>query len=352
MPIDVESKRPRRNRGSQLMLWILISMVILVGGGFLIISPYMMSGSEKNVTFRIPKNATMDNVTDTLNKYFSEDYSKKVIRLLTIYGFEPSERHGLYFLPQGATPFATMRKISRGAQSPVRLTINGFRSLPYLAQRMGLKMEFSPEEFMAAATDSSYLAKYGLNSEQALSLFFEDTYDVYWTATPYEVLDKIGSNYLTFWSKGREEMADENLELTPAEVMTLASIVDEETNQKIEKGRIGRLYVNRLDKGMKLQADPTVKYALNDLSIQRITNEHLKFDNPYNTYIYPGLPPGPLRTTSRETVTEILNSKPSSDIYMCAREDFSGFHNFASTYDEHLENARRYQKALDERGIK
>lgn len=343
---------PRKPNGNRLLLWILIGMVILVCMGMLTIAPYMMRGSDRDVTFRIPRNATMDNVKDTLNKYFDEEYTNKVVRLLGIYGFDPEKRHGSYELPKGATPFATMRKISRGGQTPVRLTINGFRSLPYLTERMCIKMEFSPEEFMKAATDSAYLSKYGLAPSQALSLFLEDSYEVYWTASPREVLDKIGQNYLGYWTPGKTEIAEEELGLSPAEVMTIASIVDEETNQVLEKGRIGRLYVNRLDKGMPLQADPTVRYALNDWGIQRVTNEHTRVNSPYNTYVNKGLPPGPIRTTSRQTLEQILQSTPSDDLYMCARPDFSGFHNFASTYDKHLENARLYQQELDERGIK
>lgn len=345
-------KPPKHTSSNKILLWGFLTIAVLIGAGFLAIAPYMMNGSEKDVTFRIPAGATMENVTDTLNKYFSPDYSTKVLKLLKITGFDPVERHGLYDLPKGATPFATMRKIARGGQSPVRLTINGFRSLPYLAERMGLKMEFSKEDFLKAATDSAYLAQYGLTPEQALSLFLEDSYDVYWTNTPKEVLDKIGANYKGFWTDGKIEAAREDLDLTPAEMMTLASIVDEESNQIREKGKIGRLYINRLDKGMKLQADPTVRFALNDYDLRRITNQHLKVESPYNTYLNEGLPPGPIRTTSRKTVEEILLSKPSSDLYMCARPDFSGYHNFAATYEEHLENARAYQKELDERGIK
>lgn len=347
--LDVKPKH--RNHSNRIILWILLSMVVLVAAGFFTIAPYMVKGSDDDIIIRIPKGATMQTVEDTLNKYYTEDYSRKVLNLLELYGFKPEERHGSYLLPKGATPFATMKKLSRGAQTPVRLTINGFRSIDYLAERMGRKMEFSKEDFLKAMQDPKLLAEYGLNPENALSLFLEDTYEVYWTATPEEVLKKIGDNYNSFWSEGRRKQAGD-LDVTPAEMMVLASIVDDETNQVLEKGKIGRLYLNRLDKNMKLQADPTVRFAMNDLTIRRVTNEHLKVDSPYNTYKYEGLPPGPLRTTSRQTITEILNSQPSTDLFMCAREDFSGFHNFAATYDEHLENARRYQKELDERGIK
>lgn len=344
-------RKPRKHRSSRLTLWILLSMAVLLCAGMLTIAPYMMHRSETDVTFRIPKGATMQNVNDTLEKYFNSDYTAKVKSLMKLYGFDPEARHGLYEIPTGATPFATMKRLARGGQSPVRLTINGFRSLPYIAERMSLKMEFSADDFMKAVQDSAYLAKYDLTPESALALFLDDSYDVYWTATPYEVLDKIGANYVGFWNEGRRDQAD-GLGLTPREMVILASIVDDETNQKLEKGKIGRLYINRLDKEMKLQADPTVKFALGDPSLRRITNEHLTVDSPYNTYRNEGLPPGPIRTTSRQTLTEILNSEPSAYIFMCARPDFSGFHNFASTYDEHLENARLYQKALDERGIR
>lgn len=349
--LNSDLKPPKPVNSHRTLLWIFIIAVVVIGAGLLFIAPYMMEGSEKDVTFRIPRNATMQNVKDTLNKYFSENYSNKVVKLLSVTGFDPVERHGSYSLPKGATPFATMKKISRGGQTPVRLTINGFRSLDYLSQRMARKMDFSAEEFKKAATDSAYLAGYGLTPEQALSLFLEDTYDVYWTASPKEVLDKIGENYKRFWTEGKIEAA-EGMDVTPAELMIIASITDEETNQVQEKGKIGRLYINRLDKGMKLQADPTVRFALNDYDIRRVTGEHLKAQSPYNTYVVEGLPPGPIRTTSRRTIEEILQSEPSNYLFMCARPDFSGFHNFSATYEEHLVNARAYQQALDERGIK
>ena len=345
------SQKPKKQRNHMILLWILISVTILVGLGFLVISPYMVKGSSEKVTVRIPKNASMQNVQDTLLKYYPEDYAKRLSRLLSITGFKPEERYGMYEIPEGATAFAAMRKLARGGQTPVKLHINGFRDMHYLAERMSKKVDFTPDEFLAVATDSAYLAQYGLTPEQALALFLEDTYEVYWTSTPKEVIDKIGKNYLGFWTEGKKEDA-EDLTLTPVETMILASIVDEETNQVIEKGRIGRMYINRLQKGMKLQSCPTVKFAHKNQAMQRIYDEDTKIDSPYNTYIIDGLPPGPLRTTSRQTVEEILKSNPTDELYICAREDFSGFHHFSKTYEEHLEHAARYQEVLDEKGIK
>lgn len=346
-----DKKAKRASGGSRLTLWLLVSIGILVIVGIIAITPYMVKGSHYAATIRIPKNATITNVKDTLTKYYGEDYTGKVMKLLKLGNFKPEERYGAYDFPEGTSAFAVMRKLTRGGQSPVRLTINGFRSIPFLAERISAKMDFSTEDFIKAATDSTFLAQYGLNKDNALALFVDDTYEVYWTSSPEEVLKKIGENYQNLWSEVRVEDA-KDLGLKPVDVMIIASIVDDETNQDREKGRIGRLYINRLDTNMKLQADPTVRFALQDFTIKRVTEEHLKFDSPYNTYKYAGLPPGPLRTTSRKTVTSILQSQPSNDLYMCAREDFSGHHNFAPTYEEHLKNAKRYQAALDERGIK
>ena len=172
-----------------------------------------------------------------------------------------------------------------------------------------------------------------------------------WSGTPEKIIEKIGKNYSNVWNDERRKKAA-SLGMTPQQVMILASIVDEETNAASEKGTIGRLYINRLDKGMRLQADPTVKYAIGDFEKKRITKQDLQFESPYNTYRNGGLPPGPIRTTSKRTIDAILDSKPHRYLYMCAREDFSGRHNFAETYGDHTRNALRYQHALDERGIK
>ena len=198
---------------------------------------------------------------------------------------------------------------------------------------------------------ADYLSNYDLTPENSLALFLDDTYEVYWSTSAKSVLDKIGENYLRFWTQERRQKASA-LGRTPAEMSILASITDEESNAAEEKGTIGRLYNNRLQKGMRLQSDPTVRFAVNDFTIRRVKGEHLKINSPYNTYKISGLPPGPIRTTGAKTIDLILNSEPNDYIYMCAKEDFSGRHNFAKDYAEHSANAMRYRKALDARGIK
>lgn len=345
---------PRNKKGHHHTLtYILIATALLIVAGMAAIMPMMISGIDEDAVIRIPQNATIQNVEDSLKRYCGDSYASRVIRLLKVSGskFNPQQRHGAYRLPAGTSPFTAARRLSRGGQDPVRITINGFRSLDYLAERLSRKVDFTPQQFIEAATDSAYLASYGLTPANALSLFIDDSYEVYWSSSPREVLDKIGANYRNFWSPENRDVAAE-LYLSPGEMMILASIVDDETNREDEKGTIGRLYINRLNNAMKLQADPTVKFALQDFDIRRITREHTTVDSPYNTYRYAGLPPGPLRTTSRATLTAILNSSPSPYLYMCAKEDFSGYHNFAATYQEHVANALRYQHELDVRNIK
>ncbi|MCM1377880.1 MAG: endolytic transglycosylase MltG [Clostridium sp.] len=338
----------RRNRTAFILLVTTIAVII---AGFAALLPFMLSKAPEDTIIRIPRNATKENVRDSVNKYFPENYAGKIMRLIDSRNIDFSKRYGAYKIPKGTDALRAMRTLVRGGQTPIRLTINHFRSFDTLAEAIAKKLDCSKEEFMAAATDSTLLAEYGLTPSQVLSLFIEDTYEVYWNSSPTEVVKKIGKNYIDVWSPKNRKLAAQ-LDMKPEEVMIIASIADEETNRKDEKGRIGMLYINRLHNGMRLQADPTVRFAIGNFSIQRVTRDHLAYDSPYNTYRVDGLPPGPIRTTSKATVHSILNAPPTDDLYMCAKEDFSGYHNFATTYEEHTKNALRYQHELDKRGIR
>lgn len=312
--------------------------------------PFIMSHSAEDALIRIPKNATKESLTDSLTKYYGKNFAGKVMSISRFPDNNPAKRYGSYLIPKGSNPLAVMRRLTHGAQTPVKITINGFRSLDNLTSRISAKLDFPADSLNKLLADPEVMSAYGLTPDQALALFIDDTYELYWTASPEDVVKKIGANYRSLWDDRRRNRAA-ILGLSPAEVMTVCSIVDEETNAKEEKGTIGRLYINRLHKGMKLQADPTVRFALGDFSIRRVKGEHLKVNSPYNTYRYPGLPPGPIRTTGKTTIDLVLDSPPNDYIFMCAKEDFSGSHNFAASYAEHQDNARKYQKALDARGI-
>ena len=341
-------KKPGR---SKIWLTIFVAVAAIIAAGLIFTLPLVLSKASEKAVIRIPAGATAANVHDSIAKYLGDKYASRVMRVASLRGTDFSRRHGAYLIEEGLSPLRAERRLSQGAQHPLTITVNGFRSLPVLAERISRRLDFTPDSLLNLLGTNETLKPYGLTPQQALALFADDSYELYWSASPEQLVSKIGGNYNRIWNDERRSKAAA-LGLTPAEVMTLCSIVDEESNKLDEKGKIGRLYINRIKTGMPLQADPTVRFALNDFTIRRVKGNHLKVNSPYNTYINRGLPPGPIRTTSVATIDAVLNSQPSGHLYMCAKEDFSGYHNFASTYPEHLANARRYQKALDARGIK
>ena len=199
--------------------------------------------------------------------------------------------------------------------------------------------------------DSTYCAQIGYSTETLPCLFIPNTYEVYWTMTPEAFVKRMQKEHDRFWNKERKAKA-QSIGLTPEEVVTLASIVEEETANNAEKPMVAGLYMNRLHAEMPLQADPTVKFALQDFGLRRILHAHLETESPYNTYKHTGLPPGPIRIPSIQGIESVLNYTRHDYLYMCAKEDFSGTHNFAATFTQHLANARKYQQELNRRKIK
>jgi UPF0755 protein len=348
---NVTKPKPGSTHAGRRMLSLLLVLAVLILIWLFLIYPFVLVKAPTTATIKVPRNATEQMVNDSLTKYFGDKYAGKVMKAVRLRHKDMSKRYGAYCIEKGTSAFGTMRKLSSGGQTPVKLTLTGFRTLPDIANYISAHFDFPADSVTTLMTDPQFLKTYGLEPENSLALLFEDTYEIYWTKTAREVIAKIADNYSCFWDKERTMQAAE-MGLTAPETMILASIVDEETNQKSEKGIIGRLYVNRLNRGMPLQADPTVKYAVGDFTLKRILKEHLSTQSPYNTYINRGLPPGPIRTTSKETVRDILTSEKNEYLYMCADENFTGNHNFAKDYNTHMRNAMRYQKALNDRGIK
>lgn len=346
-----EIKKDAASKKKTKRMVIIFILVALFAAAMLMCLPLLIEQAARDALIKIPRGATKEMVQDSIAKYLDDGFASKVMRVAKLRGSDYGERHGAYLIKQGMSPLQAEHHLSHGAQEPFTVTINHSRTLDQLAKRVASKLDFTADSLLNYVTDPEYLKQFGLASGQELALFPEDSYEVYWSASPQGLMSKIESNFNRIWNEERLEKA-KKLGLTPAEVMTICSIVDEETNKIDEKGQIGRLYINRLKKGMKLQADPTVKYAVGDFSLRRIRSNHLRTESPYNTYRNTGLPPGLIRTTSLKTIDEVLNSKDTDYIYMCAKEDFSGYHNFAATYQEHMANARKYQQALNKRGIK
>ena len=225
------------------------------------------------------------------------------------------------------------------------------RTIDRLAGALSRKLMLDSAEVARHLTDSAYCARWGYNTATIPALFIPNTYDIYWNVSLDKFMERMQKEHKTFWNFGRMEKA-KSMGMSPVEVATMASIIDEETANNGEKPMIAGMYYNRLKTGMPLQADPTVKFALKDFALRRIYNKLLQTDSPYNTYKNTGLPPGPIKIASIAGIDAVLNHVRHDYLYMCAKEDFSGTHNFAKTYQEHLNNAARYTKALNQRGIK
>ena len=330
---------------------VIIGLVLfLVGaiGGWLYKSAYKQYDGPTAAIVLIPENSDKDLVEKILTDDLGE-YGKDVYRMWSLRGAKTEKAPGYYVVQPGDKAWSVASRILSGQSSTVRVSFNSVRTIKDLAGRIAKYFPWSEKEFIEAL--DSVLPMKGYVSATYPGAFIPDSYDFYGNATPEDVVDKLSDYTAKFWNSSRLQKA-EKLGLNPVEVHTVASIVEEEANDPEERSRVASLYLNRLRKGMKLQADPTVKFAIGDFSLRRITGEHLKFDSPYNTYLASGLPPGPIRVAEARTIDAVLNAPHTDYIYMCADETRPGFHNFTADYNTHLANARRYWQWLNERGIK
>ena len=258
---------------------------------------------------------------------------------------------GHYAIKSGTNNYDLLISLRRGQQEPVRITFNNIRQKEDLTNRLSEQLMITNQELNSLLDDESYCESFGFTPNTIKAMFIPNTYEVYWNISAEKLIERMKREYDNFWTESRRNQA-QNIRLTPLEVSILASIIEEESAVTDEYPTIAGLYINRLHRGIPLQADPTVKYALGDFAIQRILNEHLKIDSPYNTYLYTGLPPGLLRIPSLKGLESVLNYQKHNYLYMCAKEDFSGRHNFAVTLAEHNRNADRYRAELNRRGIR
>ena len=260
--------------------------------------------------------------------------------------YKNAVKPGKYEIKKGMSLFELVRMLRGGRQTPVNFVITKLRTRENLAGRAGKMFEFDSLQMNAFLSNNDSLNAYGLDTNTVLSRVLPDTYTYYWNTTPKKVFQKLFDASQKFWNDERKKKAD-SIGLTPAQVSTLASIIDEESNYAPEKSNIASVYLNRLRKNIPLQADPTVKFALKDFALKRIYERHLLFDSPYNTYRNAGLPPGPICTPQRATLDAVLNAPKTDYLYFVAKSDFSGAHVFAANYDDHLKYAREYQEALN-----
>lgn len=252
---------------------------------------------------------------------------------------------GRYLLKRNMNNLRAIQLLKSGAQEPVRITFNNVRLISELAEKITRNLGMTPEEFEAAVTQFAMTNTHGFNNENIIAMFIPNTYEVYYNVSPDALVKRMHSEYEKYWNEEREALA-KKIGLSKVEVSILASIVQAESVREDEAPTIAGLYLNRLKQGIPLQADPTLVFAVGDFTLKRILNVHKEIDSPYNTYMHTGLPPGPINMPEINSLNAVLNYLPSDYIYMCAKEDFSGRHNFTSDYREHMNNAIRYQRAL------
>jgi len=265
--------------------------------------------------------------------------------LAKITGYAEEMKPGRYVLKSNMTNLQALRVLRAGKQEPVKITFNNVRLLSDLSDKITNNLGMTPQEFEAAVIKFAMNNAYGFNKDNVITMFIPNTYEVYYNILPDALVQRMHHEYEAFWTADRKAKAKE-VGLTEIEVSILASIVQAETIKNTEAPIIAGLYINRLRKGIPLQADPTLVFAVGDFSLKRVLNEHKEIDSPYNTYKYPGLPPGPVNMPSIRSIDAVLNYTKSDYYYMCAKEDFSGNHNFTNSYQQHMRNAARYQRAL------
>lgn len=277
--------------------------------------------------------------------------SEKIFRLMAErMNYPVNVKTGRYAIRNGMTMPDVIRLLRSGIQTPVDITFNNIRTAEDLAGRLSQQLMMDSLTLLHALKDSSNAEKYGFNQETFLSMFIPNTYEVYWDTGIENLLSRMKREYDAFWNESRRGKA-KKIGLTPVEISTLASIVEDEATYADEYPVVAGLYLNRLNKGIRLESDPTVKFAVGDFSLRRILYKHLEVESPYNTYKNTGLPPGPIRVPSIRAIDGTLSPQEHNYLFMCAKEDLSGRHNFAVTHAEHARNARAYQQALNERGI-
>lgn len=253
---------------------------------------------------------------------------------------------GHYVITENMSNNDIVNLLRSGSQTPVRITFNNIRTLAELSGKLGKQLEIDSSEIYHSLIDESLYSEHGFVNETIIAAFIPDTYEVYWTISAPDLISRMIREFRTFWNGKRTEKAEE-LGLSPVEVSILASIVDDEVLKPDEKPKIAGVYLNRLNRNIPLQACPTIKFALNDFTIRRVLNKHLKVDSPYNTYTRTGLPPGPVRCASREGILSVLNAEDHNYLYFVARHDFSGYHHFSTNLRAHINYANKYQLELD-----
>jgi UPF0755 protein len=346
-----------KNRSRRKQILVTVFIFLLIGGlvaGFIgyrtIYGPNVWLNGNPSVGLNIKSGSNWEDVKQLLYTNGTIVHRTSFEWIATIMKYPDHIKPGHYVLKEGMSNKQIITKLRAKQQDPVNLVFNNIRIKEELAGHISEQLETDSVSILKLLNDADYLRKFGFTSNNIMSMFIPNTYQVYWDISAEKFMEKMYKEYKTFWNEKRKARLNE-IRLTELQAISLASIVEKETNQNDEKPDVAGVYMNRLRDGWLLQADPTLVYALGDFSIKRVLNVYKTIDSPYNTYKYFGLPPGPICLPSISSIDAVLNYRQHKYMYFCAREDFSGYHNFAVTLNEHLLNAAKYQQALDQKGI-
>lgn len=345
-------KQGNKRKKHTPILWTagILSLVLLAAAIYLyrlIFAPFL---PEETIFIYIDEEKDYEEVVGQLDEKAGLP-SGKIFRLLAERMHYPNNvKSGRYAIDPGMTMPDVIRLLRSGNQAAVKLTFNNIRTSEDLAGRLAQQLMVDSLTLLQSLRDPLVAENYGFSPENFVAMFIPNTYEVYWSTNVEGLLMRMKKEYERFWNDSRRKKAGK-LNLTPEEVSTLASIVEEEATYTDEYPIVAGLYLNRLKRGMRLEADPTVKFSVGDFSLRRILYSHLEVESPYNTYKRAGLPPGPIRIPSIAAIDATLSPGQHDYLFMCAKDDLSGRHNFAVTHAEHARNAARYQRALNQRGI-
>lgn len=330
-----------------LLVLVLITLAVGVYGYSVINTGF---GIDKTTYIYIDENEDYETLRKNLQDSAKIENISNFDMVAKALSYNENVKSGRYAVKPDMDVLTLVRDLRSGHQVPVKITFNNIRLKKDLAKRLGEQLMLKEDDLLAILNNDEKCKELGFTGETVVAMFIPNTYELYWDISLENFLKRMKSEYTKFWNDNRKAKADE-LGLTPVEVSTLASIVEEESTYADEYPMVAGLYLNRLRVGQALQADPTVKFAVGDFSLRRILFKHLEVDSPYNTYKNQGLPPGPIRIPSIKGIDAVLNYTKHDYFYMCAKEDFSGYHNFAKTHAEHERNAAKYRNALNAKGI-
>ncbi|MBP5366647.1 MAG: endolytic transglycosylase MltG [Bacteroidales bacterium] len=336
----------------KLIILSLVAAIIIAAGVYALHVLYKPVVSIKNADkeyLYIPTGATFDEVCQLLELKGWLTDEVAFATMAEFMKYKDKVKAGRYEITDGMTARELVRRLRGGQQAPVNVTFNNIRLLPQLAGVVSHDIEADSAELLAAMTDEDAIAELGFNKYTIPAMFIPNTYQFMWNTSGEKWMSRMNTEYKKFWNEERLHKAD-SIGFTPIEVSIVASIVEEETNLKDEYPIVAGLYLNRLRKGMKLQACPTIKYTIGDFTVRRVIDAYTRIDSPYNTYMYKGLPPGPIRIPSIVCIDAVLNATNHDYLFMCAKTDGPG-NTFARTYAEHSRNAKKYQEYLNKRNI-